>query len=159
MAEVSALFWPVIAFLLGTLQKEEKLEREALRQEWVRAQEKIKGNLNLTKLWPLTTVYTHSNKCSMCVDSLLMVRLCPCLDEEIQITYSYWDGSGHRKRVKVCNGHWLLVHLIQCRYHNQLHVSFLQHACNCHSQLDSICLCCHFYFNVLTPNMFCLLLV
>ena len=30
--------------LLGPLQNEEKLQREALRQDWVKAQEKIKSN-------------------------------------------------------------------------------------------------------------------
>ena len=29
--------------------------------------------------------------------SLLLV-----IGEEIDITYSYWDGSGHRRHIKVC---------------------------------------------------------
>lgn len=33
-------------------------------------------------------------------------------DEEIEITYSYWDGSGHRKTVKVSSGGWKWYHLL-----------------------------------------------
>ncbi|XP_064400074.1 protein FAM50A-like [Halichondria panicea] len=58
-------------------EKEEKLERETLRQEWVKAQEKIKT-------------------------------------EEILITYSYWDGSGHRKHVKMRKGNTISQFLLKC---------------------------------------------
>jgi protein FAM50 len=45
-------------------EEQEKLEREALKKEWLEQQERIK-------------------------------------EQEIEITYSFWDGTGHRKAVKV----------------------------------------------------------
>lgn len=46
-------------------EEEDRRLREALRQEWLQKQARMK-------------------------------------EEEIEITYSYWDGSGHRKSVTVC---------------------------------------------------------
>jgi len=37
--------------------------------------------------------------CCVTVHSVLI--LCYFAGEEVQITYSYWDGSGHRRHVKV----------------------------------------------------------
>ncbi|KZV85584.1 XAP5-domain-containing protein [Exidia glandulosa HHB12029] len=36
-------------------------------------------------------------------------------DEEIEITYSYWDGSGHRKSVTCKKGHDIATFLERCR--------------------------------------------
>jgi len=34
--------------------------------------------------------------------------------EEIQITYSYWDGSGHRKKIKMVKGNSIQQFLMKC---------------------------------------------
>ena len=63
----------------------ERQEREKLRQEWVEQQEKIKSkSLQLLPLLKYTSM-----------------SLCICIDEDIEITYSYWDGSGHRRHITV----------------------------------------------------------
>ncbi|TNM86304.1 hypothetical protein fugu_006534 [Takifugu bimaculatus] len=64
-------------------EEEENRLREELRQEWELKQEKIKGECCL-----LSRIHAHA-----------------CLQvKEIEITFSYWDGSGHRKTVKMKKG-------------------------------------------------------
>jgi protein FAM50 len=36
--------------------------------------------------------------------------------EDIEITYSYWDGSGHRKSVKVCQNSHQSQSVSKCAY-------------------------------------------
>ncbi|KAH8548556.1 FAM50A protein [Umbelopsis sp. PMI_123] len=60
----------------------ERIQREELRQEWLKRQEEIK-------------------------------------DEVIEITYSYWDGSGHRKTVECKKGDTISRFLDLCR--QQIH--------------------------------------
>lgn len=66
-----------------SLQAEENRLREELRQEWQERQDKIKSEPASVK------------SRIPCLNSILFA------DEEIEITYSYWDGSGHRKKTKV----------------------------------------------------------
>lgn len=73
----------------AAVQDAERQERERLRQEWVEQQEKLKGELAL-HLVPISPVSIPFS----CV-------LIPFPGEEIRITYSYWDGSGHRRSVVV----------------------------------------------------------
>lgn len=65
----------------------ERLQREELRQNWLKKQEEIKGRMICHVHLLLTQLTTN----------VLIV----CLAETIEITYSYWDGSGHRKSVEV----------------------------------------------------------
>lgn len=51
-------------------------------------------------------MYEHEYTRTFCQHNTDMY-LCP--DEEIEITFSYWDGSGHRKTVKVIQ---LLIKMI-----------------------------------------------
>ena len=63
------------------LKEEERREREKLATEWKTQQEKIKScDLNIWQTY---------------------LMLPPCTDEDIAITYSYWDGSGHRRTTTV----------------------------------------------------------
>lgn len=39
----------------------------------------------------------------------IFISSCHGVDEDIVITYSYWDGTGHRKVVKVGNGTYTTV--------------------------------------------------
>lgn len=68
------------------MQEAERREREELRQNWVTQQEKIKCE-------PPTVMLPCSR--------ILILSYSHFTAEEIQITYSYWDGSGHRRNVKV----------------------------------------------------------
>ncbi|KAF5403635.1 XAP5-domain-containing protein [Paragonimus heterotremus] len=45
-------------------------------------------------------------------------------EEEINITYSYWDGSGHRKQLRVKKGH--MIHLFLHRCLEQLRKDFTE---------------------------------
>ena len=38
-----------------------------------------------------------------------------CTDEKIQVTYSYWDGTGHRKTVTCKKGDTITQFLEKCR--------------------------------------------
>ena len=65
------------------MQEEERQERERLRQEWVEKQEKLKS------------------KSSLFLVSFQFPQPHSIPGEEILITYSYWDGSGHRRSITV----------------------------------------------------------
>jgi protein FAM50 len=64
-------------------EEEERIERELLRKEWITRQEEIK-----------------SDYFDICIFIFIYLFLF-LLDEKINITYSFWDGSGHRKIVEV----------------------------------------------------------
>ena len=76
----------------GHVQEEERMKREKLRQEWVEKQDKIKSWVHLTL--PMRAVIVRPSR-------LFGPHFPHNTDEEIGITYSYWDGSGHRRQVKV----------------------------------------------------------
>lgn len=59
-------------------EEKDRLERETLRQKWLREQEVMKA-------------------------------------ENVEITYSYWDGSGHRKSVQCKKGDSIASFLEKCR--------------------------------------------
>ena len=45
---------------------------------------------------------------SKIMDIFLLTSTFSLPDEEIEIVYSYWDGSGHRRRVQVSESVWSL---------------------------------------------------
>jgi protein FAM50 len=71
-------------------ERQEELERQRLRQEWEAEQERIKsesgggrgGSVSQPRPANLFT-------------SLVFA------DEDVSVTYSYWDGSGHRREITV----------------------------------------------------------
>lgn len=67
----------------------ERIEREELRKQWLKRQEEIKGERR----------YPQSSDVHNLV---VLISMLSEIDEDIEITYSYWDGSGHRKTVEVC---------------------------------------------------------
>ncbi|KAG0172759.1 hypothetical protein DFQ29_008263 [Apophysomyces sp. BC1021] len=67
-------------------EEKERQEREELRKEWLRKQEEIKSDPYFAQT-----------------------------EETISITYSYWDGSGHRKMVQCKKGDTISQFLDACR--------------------------------------------
>lgn len=97
----------------------ERQQREELRKEWLKRQEEIKSELWADRSWK-GTVFTHAVQLSFWH-----------IEETINITYSYWDGSGHRKVVQVKHstrqriGHMPhLVYLSSARKATALHSSW-----------------------------------
>ena len=68
-------------------EEEERREREKLQAEWLEQQEKIKRkNYHYVQITRKVCLYGKST-----------------VEERILITYSYWDGTGHRKSVEVAD--------------------------------------------------------
>ncbi|KAB1253010.1 Protein FAM50A [Camelus dromedarius] len=72
-------------------EEEENRLREELRQEWEAKQEKIKSESSLGGI------------CGPALGRQAKRQFC-FVGEEIEITFSYWDGSGHRRTVKMKKG-------------------------------------------------------
>ena len=76
---------------------EEAKLREELKEEWKREQERIKSQLLLFLSYSAVSAITRS---------LALIPLCcAILEEKLEITYSYWDGSGHRRAITVPKRH------------------------------------------------------
>lgn len=75
-------------------ERQEEIERIRLRKEWEELQERIKGKDNVV----------------LSVTSWLIGLT--QIDEQVTVTYSYWDGSGHRRELTVGYAFLLLPLLI-----------------------------------------------
>jgi protein FAM50 len=73
-------------------EKEEARERQRLRAEWEEEQERIKSAYR-RDVWALLRILLIIGVCCGGV--------CCATDESVAVTYSYWDGSGHRREITV----------------------------------------------------------
>nr|VDC63626.1 unnamed protein product [Brassica rapa] len=70
-------------------EAEEQAERERLKKQWTREQEQIKS----CPIFQLLLVFSSN----AFIQERLSNKYCLFPDEPLQITYSYWDGTGHRR--------------------------------------------------------------
>lgn len=71
------------------MEAEEQAERERLRKQWLVEQDKIRSNSLISLCLFFFVIFE--------VRSFERNLYCGFSDEPLQITYSYWDGTGHRK--------------------------------------------------------------
>lgn len=82
--------WWFEAYSFSEREAEEQAERERLRKQWLRVQEQIKSKYNYDLKVASIIVNEISESFFLCI-----------ADEALQITYSYWDGAGHRRVMQV----------------------------------------------------------
>lgn len=102
--------WAPLLYHLFSQEEENRL-REELRQEWEAKQEKIKsewlpggmqgvGCLSCPQVSVQRPELPVACRGQGCLGLEAKRQFCSA-GEEIEITFSYWDGSGHRRTVKV----------------------------------------------------------
>ena len=103
-------------------EEQERILREKLREEWVEKQAAIKGKQTAESIL-FTDEFELLNILLFLLASFLLFvfvvlytvnAFSQCLAEDIEITYSYWDGSGHRYSIKVKKGDTVGKFLQKC---------------------------------------------